>query len=398
MSERRTFMDRALAGEIQDLRAALDDEVNAWHESPETETSALHEWLGLSSDEYARYVERPYRLAGIVESRRRNQPLYIALAGEVSRLTRRGMEMLSARPKTVEQSWPMIASFHKAAHMEVQALSMLAEPYLSSELDARAEAVRLFLYARDPHNAMSQWKQMRIINNDRNPGDRFPELRVRYDAQTQEYFREAGKLSASSTPVADSPLANMRLTTLRHVLDRFPGVSALWHIRHLLALRNLDMREARRALARARELDPDNIEYAASQLLFSSRFDPMADAIELCDKELSRFQNSGNMNIVYSIAILYSYRGKISRSALNKAYRAAVRAKELGVVNYTQLTPDYMINLIQDILRQDTLHTQQAHLADDMPSYEVPENLGLATPPAWMIDDIAKNSLNRLSA
>jgi hypothetical protein len=51
------FMVRARRGDFLDIRKILDDEVDLWHNSP-SELS-LHEWLGMSEEEYTLWVERP---------------------------------------------------------------------------------------------------------------------------------------------------------------------------------------------------------------------------------------------------------------------------------------------------------------------------------------------------
>ena len=54
MSEKRPIVERFLSGEECDL-TRIDGEIDAWHE---TETTIpLHEWLGLTLEEYQLYVE-----------------------------------------------------------------------------------------------------------------------------------------------------------------------------------------------------------------------------------------------------------------------------------------------------------------------------------------------------
>ncbi len=75
VDERKTFMDRAIAGEIQDLDTAILDAVDAWHEYQPTISEDLigeniMTWLGMSWNEYSRWVSYPKELAAIVEDRR----------------------------------------------------------------------------------------------------------------------------------------------------------------------------------------------------------------------------------------------------------------------------------------------------------------------------------------
>ncbi len=73
--ERKSFMVRAIAGEIEDLDKAILDEVDAWHEyQPTIPEDVIGEnvmtWLGMSWSEYSRWVKHPKELVEIVEARR----------------------------------------------------------------------------------------------------------------------------------------------------------------------------------------------------------------------------------------------------------------------------------------------------------------------------------------
>jgi hypothetical protein len=65
-SERRTFVDLALAGLIADPEEALDDYIAEWHESDTR--LPLHEWLGLTQEQYALFVEKPECLRTLLAS------------------------------------------------------------------------------------------------------------------------------------------------------------------------------------------------------------------------------------------------------------------------------------------------------------------------------------------
>lgn len=62
-----TFMDRALRGEFVDLSEAILDEMDLWH--GDEEKQPLHEWLGMTKDEYKQWAENPSSLSGIIKSR-----------------------------------------------------------------------------------------------------------------------------------------------------------------------------------------------------------------------------------------------------------------------------------------------------------------------------------------
>ena len=81
MSRKRSIVDRMLSGEACDL-TRIDDEIDAWHEA---DTRApLHEWLGLTPDEYQLYVEKPASIRIILAARRHNRSLKELLAAKDS--------------------------------------------------------------------------------------------------------------------------------------------------------------------------------------------------------------------------------------------------------------------------------------------------------------------------
>jgi hypothetical protein len=93
MSEARTFVDLALAGEILDPDSKIDDFIEEWHERGGAGTS-LHKWLGFERDEYAVFVERPLLLRAILMARRNGLPLEETLSlasGDTTRLAARGV-------------------------------------------------------------------------------------------------------------------------------------------------------------------------------------------------------------------------------------------------------------------------------------------------------------------
>src|SRR5438477_522366 len=90
MSRHRTFVDRALAGEILDVDEEVDADVARWHEA-ETDLS-LYEWLGLSLKEYGLFVERPGFLRAILTARH-----YQVTLEEAVSLEAKGTPQLAAR-------------------------------------------------------------------------------------------------------------------------------------------------------------------------------------------------------------------------------------------------------------------------------------------------------------
>lgn len=69
---RRTFAARYLAGEIrpEDAEGALDDEIDLWHDLPDTNYPPLHEYLGLTADEYRSWVQESKAIVEIMAARR----------------------------------------------------------------------------------------------------------------------------------------------------------------------------------------------------------------------------------------------------------------------------------------------------------------------------------------
>jgi hypothetical protein len=72
MCEPTSFMELLLRGEV--LAEQIDDFVDRWSDDPGVE-SDLHEYLGLTWDEYALWVEKPSALRYIAAARVQSVPL-----------------------------------------------------------------------------------------------------------------------------------------------------------------------------------------------------------------------------------------------------------------------------------------------------------------------------------
>ncbi len=70
MSSHPSFIERAVSGEVppNGLEQGVEAEVQRWHESPENGIP-LHEFLGMTWEEYARFAESPDALPDIVNAR-----------------------------------------------------------------------------------------------------------------------------------------------------------------------------------------------------------------------------------------------------------------------------------------------------------------------------------------
>ena len=71
MSGRLTFLDLCLQGKVDP--GEIDDFIDRWHEAPEGRE--LHEFLGMSEKEYARWLRQPNALASIIKGHQRAAPL-----------------------------------------------------------------------------------------------------------------------------------------------------------------------------------------------------------------------------------------------------------------------------------------------------------------------------------
>jgi hypothetical protein len=87
----QTFIDLVLAGRAR--ASDIEDFVDAWHDAPEGSVVAatqLHDYLGLTWDEYRLWVERPESLRFVLAARRAGQPVeavlrQISIAGAAAR-------------------------------------------------------------------------------------------------------------------------------------------------------------------------------------------------------------------------------------------------------------------------------------------------------------------------
>jgi hypothetical protein len=97
MSKQRTIIERLLSGDEYDL-TRIDDEIDAWHDADTDLT--LNEWLGLTHDEYALYVEQPSCIRTILAARHQEVPVQELLQAS------NGFALLAARgasPSEVEE-------------------------------------------------------------------------------------------------------------------------------------------------------------------------------------------------------------------------------------------------------------------------------------------------------
>jgi hypothetical protein len=67
----KTFLDRYLNGEV--LADDIDDFIDRWHAGPSDQE--LHDFLGLSREEYSLWLRNPEALPHIARSRREGVPL-----------------------------------------------------------------------------------------------------------------------------------------------------------------------------------------------------------------------------------------------------------------------------------------------------------------------------------
>jgi hypothetical protein len=84
MSNRPSFVERCLAGEV--ATNEIDDFIDAWHADPDG--GELHDYLGMTGDEYSLWLRVPDALSCILKARRDREPLtrVIRTAYEAMRL------------------------------------------------------------------------------------------------------------------------------------------------------------------------------------------------------------------------------------------------------------------------------------------------------------------------
>src|SRR5260370_17087807 len=70
MSDERNFLDRRVTGETG--LADTDDFIDRWHAAPEDQE--LHDYLGMTKQEYAQWLRRPDVLPDIIRTRRHMKP------------------------------------------------------------------------------------------------------------------------------------------------------------------------------------------------------------------------------------------------------------------------------------------------------------------------------------
>jgi len=108
MSEDTSFIARALAGEILDVDDAIDDAVDDWHErgglAEDGTPVTLHDWLGMTADEYSVFVEQPRALRAILHARR-----YGGTLGDIVNATDEGAVTMAARGASPEEIAALIA-------------------------------------------------------------------------------------------------------------------------------------------------------------------------------------------------------------------------------------------------------------------------------------------------
>lgn len=65
----KTFIDQCLSGDV--LPSEIDDFVDRWHEH-DTGVSSLHDYLGMTWEEYSYWVEKPTSLPYILFAHRKS--------------------------------------------------------------------------------------------------------------------------------------------------------------------------------------------------------------------------------------------------------------------------------------------------------------------------------------
>lgn len=99
--EMKRFIDLALNGEV--LADEIDDFVEAWHLSDGV--GELHEFLGMTAQEYSLWVANPDYLSLILSARHRNQALLEAVNDNYLHSKRDAVAAASNEKLAQLQSW-----------------------------------------------------------------------------------------------------------------------------------------------------------------------------------------------------------------------------------------------------------------------------------------------------
>lgn len=65
---RRTFIEKVIENDTLNIFQEIELDIDEWHNS--TSSASLYEWLGLTRDEYASYIQYPSCLEQLVQSKR----------------------------------------------------------------------------------------------------------------------------------------------------------------------------------------------------------------------------------------------------------------------------------------------------------------------------------------
>jgi len=82
MSEKPAFLDLLMSGEV--LTSEIDNFIDGWHAGHGE--GELHDFLGMTWDEYVLWVANPDMLGVICAARRRRQPLALAVNDNIGEL------------------------------------------------------------------------------------------------------------------------------------------------------------------------------------------------------------------------------------------------------------------------------------------------------------------------
>jgi len=90
-----SFIERCISGDA--FLDEIDDYVDIWHDDSTSEDVELHEYLGMTWQEYSLWVTNPNILGSIVDARRKGQSLENAPVQEIQAL-------LAARASSKEEA------------------------------------------------------------------------------------------------------------------------------------------------------------------------------------------------------------------------------------------------------------------------------------------------------
>lgn len=250
-------------------------------------------------------------------SQPKNKVQYEKLGARGSALKMRARTLETMGVADEQEQWEVVLSYHQAARMELEALSLIDRPSPMVETLHRTEAMGLFLRSGDLRSATAQSVLLPKT-------DDVAVLRMQADA-----LKKVAKLISTFRDRYDRVRSKPTLRSVLSMLKTYPGVAQLWWLRFRLAAEQQDYESCRLSAQRARELDPDNPRFAAAFTMMAPKMFSRTVAIKQCRAELDRWGNqSPEVLIGVSAALAYLHTQRAG-NLLDESEKLFARANRL---------------------------------------------------------------------